>query len=111
MGLEIKNLKDPKLIATAIFNFEPFQSCSIFGMWVDPSNGEAIPKGMYVVKLLKEMYKEKYYEKGIRSRVHYANSVGGYVAHPIWKYKLSTIDAEPEKDLNENRKVNIWRVQ
>ncbi len=104
-----KDLRTPEEIAKAIWNFEVGQSCSVLGIMEDPEKeGENISRGAMVLRVLKAMYKDKYYRKTpgaehSRRRVHFTNSVGGDEAHPIWKFKETTLES--------NIKVDIWRYQ
>lgn len=89
--------------------FEVLQSYSVKGFTRD-EHGNPITKGKVVLDELKRLYTERYMKnkeisKGTKSRRrnHLVNTVGGTLAHPIWRYK--------EEEIEGNIKVSIWRIQ
>lgn len=95
-------------MADAIFyKFEINQSCLIKGFVMD---GEQLfPKGDVVLEMLERIdSKQNMMENGQasgmrRKRKKLPDSIGGYVAHKIFRFKKETIDRE--------YRVTIWRVQ
>ncbi len=98
-------------IARVIFDWEIGMSCALTGFIADADSDTGFsPKGKLVIKELQNLYNEKYLRAGykdgkqkVRARNHYTNSIGGAIAHPIWRYK--------EEIVNDKIKYTIWRVQ
>lgn len=110
------NLNDERSlqkIANTIFSFDIGMSCSITGFAHDPNEVDGVsPRGKLILDLIKDMYNEKYMrpyylkqKRNIKIRVHLTNSIGGDVAHPIWKW--NKIVANNPKQVQ----YNIWRIQ
>lgn len=94
-------------IAEKIFKqFELNQSCVVTG-WVQLEDGKTKPKGEMVIDELRRMDKDEYLQpqgkKMIRKRKYEPNSVGGWLAQPIFKWQSVILD----KDV----KYTIWRKQ
>ena len=88
------------------YYFELNQSCSVVG-WVY-SAGRTHKKGDLVlenIKRLDEIENCTGDGKGNsrRKRVIPPNTIGGFVAHKIFRYSRVMVDNEP--------KINIWRIQ
>ena len=96
-------------MANTIFNeFEVNQSCLIKGMEIDQVNMTVTPKGEMVVNELIQMDINKYTRaskdgRPRRKRKLLPDSIGGFVAQPIFRYKRETRDGEIV--------YTIWRVQ
>lgn len=104
----INELDSPYLIADALFNdFELLQSCTITGFQKD-KDGRLERRGEVILKILDNLDKSSNMQTGgdkrpRRKRVKPPNTIGGYVAQKIWKYKHEIIDSEP--------RTTIWRIQ
>lgn len=90
--------------ASKIWNdFEVFQSCTIKG-FVEIWSEEIQPKGYLVVEELRrlDMRDNTKFDgrRRRRKKVILPNTVGGQVAHKIFKYKS-----------DENQTYVIWRIQ
>jgi hypothetical protein len=93
-------------IARKIFyKFDTGQSCMVKGFVTDRE--ELIPKGDIVLDILRKIdSKENMWKEGNRKRRKrkvLSDSIGGYVAQKIFRFKKETVDRE--------YKVTIWRVQ
>lgn len=102
-------LESPAMIALAIFHeFDNLQSCTITG-FVQLDNGRLERKGDTVLRELemldsKHNYQpEKIDKRPRRKRYKPPNTIGGYVAQKIWKYRHEVVGNEP--------KTHIWRIQ
>lgn len=96
-----------EIAQTIFFNFDLNQSCLIKGFVMDGE--ELIPKGDVVLEMM-ERLDSKQYEiknhggKGMRRvRKKLPDSIGGFVAQKIFRFKKETIDRE--------YRVTVWRVQ
>ena len=92
--------------ARKIYNdFAMHQSCTVKGIEIQGT--KAICKGEEVIKELTKMDKDEnirqYGKKLSRIRKKLPNTIGGYVAHKMFKYASVTID-------NDIR-YQIWRIQ
>ncbi len=107
IDVKIEKKDTPLKIATIIYNhFEIFQSCTIIGyiMWKD----EPALKGDIVLEFLKEIdAKQRLNNAGgltlRRKRTVLPNTIGGYVAYRLFKFKHEEIEGKPA--------VTIWRIQ
>ena len=89
------------------------QSCSIFG--IEFYKGDAWGKGELVVKELERLDKDKNVMIGasgkkMRKRKFIPGSIGGYIAHKIFRYKEHRI-IDPTGVKGNTVKMNIWRAQ
>lgn len=94
----------PKLIAQSIwYDMVVNQSCAILGVVIIDKRGHAL--GKLVCDELEKLDRIENYEKdGVRrKRTKPVNTIGGYLAQKIFKYKTQQID-------NEIR-YTIWRLQ
>ena len=105
---EVNVLEDdnPVTIAHKIFNdFILRQNCTIKG-YIDTPNGVE-RKGDLVLNELRELDMKANFirinSKARRKRKLIPNSIGGYVAHKIFKFEY--------RDLNHIPHVTIWRLQ
>ncbi|MBK7345816.1 MAG: hypothetical protein IPI98_02580 [Chitinophagaceae bacterium] len=94
-------------IAEKIYSkFISGQSCTISGFCEDLNGGgkrEVVPRGEVVIRLLEIKYRAEFYDGNKRRLKYIKNSVGGPVAHKIFKY---------EKHIRESIPViTIWRMQ
>jgi len=108
MDYELLNSDDTlREMADKIYNkFIVGQSCTISGFGEDLNGGgrrEVVPRGEIIIRLLEVKYRAEFYD-GNKRRLKYAkNSVGGPIAHKIFKY---------EKHIRESIPViTIWRMQ
>lgn len=87
------------------YQFEVNQSCTIGG-WV-VSDDDAIEKGEMVCNELRRLDTQENVcstaKKPYRKRKIIPDSIGGYMAHKIFKYKRVILDNRP--------KWTIWRLQ
>ena len=91
-------------------SFEVNNSCSIYGIIL--LKGEPFAKGELVVNELRRLDKEENVMVGAsgknsRRRKVLPDSIGGYVAHKIFRFK----ELHTERNGVKTRKYNIWRVQ
>lgn len=99
-------------ISKKIFElFEVNQSCSIYGYEI--IGNEVYPKGELVVKELIRLDREENVcvsslGKNSRRRKILPDSIGGYVAHKIFRFKKFNINDE---QTGKQIKYVIWRVQ
>lgn len=95
-------------VAKKIFNeFEVGQSCTVKGVVIDEDNKEIFTKGEMVLKELRRLdslVNVSITEGGRlrRKRKILPNSIGGYVAHKIFKWAILEGSLEY---------YNIWRIQ
>ena len=104
--VKVYDTDTPEQIAKKIFNnFEVMQSCTITGYVI--SGGESFIKGELVINELYSLDKlhnlRQQGNKMARKRKRLKDSIGGYVADKIFRYK-KTIDGS-------NVRYNIWRYQ
>lgn len=87
------------------YHFEINQSCTIWG--IEAYQDAAVPKGQLIVDEIRRIYAEENMRrqgtKIIRVRKYVENSVGGELAHKIFKWQMNKID-------NDVR-YTIWRIQ
>lgn len=95
--------------AKKIFNeFDVFQSCSINGFVRDEAKQELVPKSEMVINALRILDERANTEvrkgDGRRRRIRTLakDSIGGYLAHKIFKFRY---------DDKDHVKVTIWRLQ
>jgi len=113
MSIEIYDTDTWKQVADKIWSdgFQTNQSCSIYG--IELINGKAVAKGELVVEELRRLDKEENVMVGqsgkkSRRRKILPDSIGGYVAHKIFRFKYNIIIDEVK---GNTVKYNIWRVQ
>lgn len=95
-----------KEIARKIYyKFAINQSCTIFG--IEIFEDVAVPRGELVLKDILALYELEYMRwqgiKYIRKREFPKNSIGGELAHPIFRWEKRIID--------NNVRYTIWRIQ
>ncbi len=97
-------------IAYKIFEgFELHQSCTITGYLLDEERKLVLYKGEEVLRVLRKMDEDVNTnrpsgDKRIRRRrIVLPDSIGGYVAQKIFRYKKTVLDDE--------HRWSIWRVQ
>ncbi len=101
----IYNTDTVYVMANTIFNeFEIGQSCAIRG-FVQMGIEDLELKGKIVCDELRRLDAAQNViitgsKKNMRKRKFYADSIGGYIAHKIFRFKLTDTD-----------KYTIWRVQ
>lgn len=78
------------------------QSCSVTG-YFEITGGRLCAKGERVLEILEGLDLRRNCDKGRRKRVKLPNTVGGFVAQKIWKWKMKIVDQEP--------RYTIWRIQ
>lgn len=92
-------------------SFEVNMSCSIYG--IEIIDGKAIAKGELVVNELRRLDAKENISVGVsgkksRKRKILPDSIGGYVAHKIFRFKHVTITDDVK---GGTIKYNIWRTQ
>lgn len=89
-------------IAHKIFYFfEVNQNCAVAGMAL--VDAEPRPRGLVVCDMLRELDSLENTENGRRKRRIPENSIGGFVAQKIFKYKEETVGGI--------MRYTIWRIQ
>ncbi len=112
--IRIYDTDDHEEIAKKIFeDFDVLQSCKVVGFYegmnTDTGRRFIVPKGDLVldhIKLLDSqinIYDSKTDKRGRRIHRKLPNTIGGYVAHKIFKYDVKMTDREPV--------FTIWRIQ
>lgn len=110
MSKNVNRITDITVIAMEIFHmFEINQSCTITG-FVTIQGGRVETRGEHVLIELEKL-DSLHYTTGIpgrdgrfrRKRVKPRNTVGGYVAQKMFKFKHEIIDQEA--------RTTIWRIQ
>lgn len=100
----LNDLESPFQIASIIFSeWEVNKSGTITGFITGPDGrlekkGEAVLRELERIDSLSNVNEHKR-----RKRVKPENTIGGYVAQKIWKYRHEVINNEP--------KTHIWRIQ
>lgn len=88
------------------FHFEINQSCTVSG-YEEIEGGRLVAKGEQVIAELERLdNKHNMTTEGKvmrRKRAKPIHSIGGYVAHKIWKYRQRIVDSQVKYD--------IWRIQ
>lgn len=111
--IEIYDTDTWKQVADKIWSdgFVVDQSCSVFG--IELYKGEAWGKGELVIKELERLDAAQNViktanGKNMRKRKKIEGSIGGYIAHKIFRFKEHRIKDEIK---GNTVKMNIWRVQ
>lgn len=109
MQVQILPEDDYMTMAEKIYKrFEIGMSCSIYGFVQIPSEMRVIPKGQLVIDEISRLDILDNTDIGSdkrrrRKRVKPPHTIGGYVAHKMFRYEILNTDKGP--------KVNIWRMQ